>query len=282
MPGGIGSIATGQTPMANAGAQLATSLGTTVAVNAAANTMGSWVQLVASLPNDINGFDLMVENLPGFHGFLINIGIGAAAAEVVLIPQVSVCSVVSGSGHYLIHIPVALPAGTRISAQAQSSSGGSDTCAVSILYGDSALNDLQTFGAPINYGGDPTNSTGTVVDPGTTANTKGFFTQIAAATTVDIAVLQLMVDSLKSLMAGAFLLDIAIGAAGSEQVILPNIVVVNGTGPFNTTGGGTINQQLPLKRINIPAGTRLSARVQSTQTAAANRKLGLSFLGYPA
>lgn len=280
MPGGIGSIATGQTPMANAGASLSTSLGASVAVNSTANVMGSWVQLVAALPNDINGFDLMVENLPGFHGFLINIGIGAAAAEVVLIPQVSVCSVVSAAGHYLIHIPVALPAGTRISAQAQSSAGGSDTCNIAILYGDSALNDLQTFGAPTNYGGDPTNSTGTVVDCGAVANTKGFWTQIGI-TTADIAVLQVMIDSLKSLMAGAFLLDIGIGSSGNEQAIIPNILVVNGSGPNNTTSGGTINQQLPLKRINLPAGTRLSARTQGTQTSAANRKMGISLLGYP-
>lgn len=98
-------------------------------------------------------------------------------------------------------------------------------------------------------------SKGTTVTGSGSTNTKGSYTQITASSPVDAAWMCVCIDKALNASANSILLDIAIGAAASELVIAANLM---GAGR-NTVGGANV-YMLP---CSIPAGTRISARLQS-------------------
>lgn len=108
----------------------------------------------------------------------------------------------------------------------------------------------------------PTIATATVVGSGT-ANTKGSWTEIVASTSVaaDGLVLYIGVTSSATTDTSA-LLDIGIGAAGSEVTVVPNLQV--GWRNSNAGQGQRIEYVLP---VSVPKGSRIAARVQGVQTS---------------
>jgi hypothetical protein len=136
------------------------------------------------------------------------------------------------------------------------------------FFGDKPVNNRNaTYGAVI----DASNATGTLITAGATANTKGAWTQLVAATDFDSDGM-LLTLSIQSAHPYAF--DIAIGASGSEQIIVNNILLrgINGSNYYSSS-------YLP---ITIPAGTRISVRSQSTTASSIGHALvhlfGESFL----
>jgi len=97
----------------------------------AANTKGSWVELIASTANKTVYLIVWARRSAGTPG-LIDIGIGAAASEVVLIPNISPES--AGDG-FVFEGPIRIAAGTRIAARYQNSTA-SDTGAIAIYLGE--------------------------------------------------------------------------------------------------------------------------------------------------
>jgi len=120
---------------------------------------------------------------------------------------------------------------------------------------------MATF--PINDVGQRTETAGANVAGGTgtsftsnaSANTKGSYAQLIAATAFDASMMMLMFSRADGGI--DYLVDVAIGASGSEVIILSNVLVSGGTG-----------QQYYGSQfffpVNIPAGTRLAIRSQST------------------
>jgi hypothetical protein len=115
-----------------------------------------------------------------------------------------------------------------------------------------------------NYAAGPgAASAGTQVNHHTVAHTKNpTFTQLIAATAFDATLVTVIVSS-NNVAAGdsSTLLDIAIGAAASETVIIPNMCA--GWVPAENEAPGPRHYIFPLY---IPAGSRLSARTQSIRT----------------
>jgi len=106
-------------------------------------------------------------------------------------------------------------------------------------------------------GVDTSTTSGVTFTTSGSANTKSSYAQIIASTAVDISWLILSVrqsSSSSSFHAMAF--DIAIGGSGSEVDVIKNVVF---SWPAGDPGNGTI--ALP---IQIPAGTRVSYRVQDS------------------
>jgi hypothetical protein len=103
------------------------------------------------------------------------------------------------------------------------------------------------------------NSRGTDITANASANTKGSYTQLVASTPFDTVMVSLVLGgSFSSSTTGyAFSVDLAVGASGSEQIIIPDAVISaekgGGTGSYANAATFT----LPL---NIPAGSALSAR----------------------
>src|SRR5262245_26983065 len=93
---------------------------------------------------------------------------------------------------------------------------------------------------------------GRTVTAAGSANVKGSFSQLIAVTAADISMLGVTITGATTGVAGAesASVDIAIGAAGSEIIVIPDIVVSSA----NTVVGQFASHILvPLQ---IPAGTR--------------------------
>jgi hypothetical protein len=92
-----------------------------------------------------------------------------------------------------------------------------------------------------------------------TAHTKGSWSQIIASTSNVGTLLRFIVSGVNvSTADSATLLDIGVGASGSETVIVPNLAIGGSAGSFYS---------IP---VEIPSGSRIAARIQgvrSSQTA---------------
>ena len=125
-----------------------------------------------------------------------------------------------------------------------------------------------------NYVGTKANSTTTPLPYDyyscTTTNTKTAWNQLTASAPIDVCLLQLdWYLSWSSTAFGTVAMDIGVGAAGSEKVLIPNLVF--GTGANNGDAFGTL-----VFPVQIPAGTRIAMRFQSSNPTANNFPLGIS------
>jgi hypothetical protein len=103
---------------------------------------------------------------------------------------------------------------------------------------------------------------GVTVTANSSAHTKGAWTELIASTTSNSACLFLRVRSVGVPSTNtATLLDIGTGDSGSETEIISNIAIGGAAGSAADPFG--IYLQVP---IQIPAGTRISARIQSIVT----------------
>lgn len=112
---------------------------------------------------------------------------------------------------------------------------------------------IQNVGRGLNIAGDST-ITGTVtVTASASTNTKGSYAQVFAATAFDTCMIVLQPDDVTvSATNTSTLLDVAIGGAGSETVIINNI-------NLGAWGHGPVF----IAPIYIPKGNRVAMRIQS-------------------
>ncbi len=98
-------------------------------------------------------------------------------------------------------------------------------------------------------------STGTTITASGTANTKGSWTQLIASTSKRAVAITV---SLAWGMGVDMLVDVGTGAAGSEVVLLPNLL--------HPAAGPRLTHFVFM--IQIPSGTRVAARCQSPTASA--------------
>lgn len=99
------------------------------------------------------------------------------------------------------------------------------------------------------------------ISVGATAHTKGAWAQAFASLSSAVGALRLRISASYGITTGnGYLMDIGVGAAGSEVVVASNIAVGGAT---NQTNAGVLID-LP---IAIPAGSRVALRAQSNRTA---------------
>lgn len=106
------------------------------------------------------------------------------------------------------------------------------------------------------------------------ANAKGSWTELIATTGFQAT--GIAVFGRWSTVAGG-ILDIGIGAAGSEQVLVPNLRF-NAKMDSTSTAGHTPAGMSPVFPISVPAGSRISARLQSA-AASATQSVRVVLLG---
>lgn len=237
------------------GAGTATTVGTTLTANAAANTLGTAVELAASTEFDANWILVHAGEFSAAANYLVNIMIGAAT-EQVIIPNLMYVPRKAGQGYSPYKFPVLIPAGSRISANAQSSTGDATMEIQVTLISGTALSG-GTGPSYVSAYGATASSTGTNHDPGAVTNTKGTWTEIAASTDRNHQWLVVAV-SVGDAATGVhnYLFDIGIGAA-TETVLIDNVLL---------TSDGTSDQGIPHVwefPIFVPAGSRLTYRMQS-------------------
>lgn len=251
-----------------------------VTLNATVNhTKTGWSQLIAATAEDSHGFLLSVSCPNGFSALhLVDIGIGGAGSEVVILGNHFFDGRrLSGSGGYEQYfIPLFIPAGSRVAARYQTNLNAEDlNVIVQLMAGDfllpQAYQKIETIGA------DTATSRGTDVDPGATANTKGAWSQLIASSAGDWAGFYLVIGWSDNSAVGVhtrFMIDVGVGAAASEVVLLPdwfaNVEIV---------GDRQVVKQSPVFFIPIPAGARVAVRAQSNNTDATDRIFDLAIYG---
>lgn len=256
------------------GATAGTTLGTTLTAAGSANTKGSYSQLIASTPFTATGVMVSIFRMSANSGrFLVDIAIGAAASEVIILSDLSVGGAGSnGLFNNHVWIPLAIPAGSRIAARASCSTASRTIQAMVHLTGQGLMPGAPCQKAK-HYGADTANTRLTQVDPGTTVNTKGSYVQLVASTDFHGSWLFLDTGSFGGATTDLFwLADFAIGAGGSETIIIPNM---NFSCETAVDGAGAWWYAFP---CSIPAGSRIACRCQCSVNTATERILDASVL----
>jgi hypothetical protein len=217
-------------------------------------------QLVASTDRDACG--LIVHTAPNGStntAMQLKLFAGAAAAEQEFC---HVIATLGGVWTTSIYCPIRVPQGTRISAKSTSSSGFQDLYASITLLRGRSDGPAASRGTPAGVLSD---GNLTDVDAGATANTKGAWTQLEASTARDaIGFTLFMLQDATSAGDARFLVDLAVGAASSEQIILADTpAFFAGFSPGMITLGPIWTP--------IPAATRIAARVACNVNTATNR-----------
>jgi len=243
-----------------AGDSLSASLAATA--SGTANTKGAWAQLWASTAVNSSMLVCMFDDVTVSAtntATLVDIGIGGAGSEVVVIANISV----GGLGHGTTHVfPLYIPAGTRVSIRLQSAVVSKALAGrVSLV---PAVGDQDAAQIVDTYGADTANSKGVTLATPSVAGTKTGWTQIVASTTRDAAwITWSFASNGTNIAAAKGGVDIGYGGAGSEQVLVGNI-------RWEQLGTEAIRHAGFVVPCNIPAGTRLAVRWDSTSTAAAS------------
>ena len=235
-----------------------------------ANTKGSWVELTAASTFDSGALTVNVPYVFEGSDYLIDIGIGPAGSEQVLVSNllVSAGSIGGSTAGVSVRIPLPIASGIRIAARAQATGTSASRFARVGVHLEG--NTAPAGGTLTTIGAATADSGGTPVDPGASDNTKGAWAQLTA--------------SAASALYGAFfafgnqanttrtdcnwLVDIGIGGAGSEQVILADIPVA-----CNSTADSLAPILSALYDISIPEGVRMAARASCTIVDATDRLL---------
>jgi hypothetical protein len=248
---------------------------TTVATGSSANTKSAnWVQLVSSTPY-AGVLQVWMYTINVAAGVLADIGIGSSGNEVVVLRNLAY---ETGNSSYGIKIPtrylcpIVVPAGSRISAKAQSSYTGTINVSMGASIMRSSMFGANTpLGAEATYGAYEANTRGVSIDPGGTTNTKGSWYEITSATTTPIKGFIVGITGYNSSRTNAtWYIDIAVGGAGSEAAVIEDMFCI--ADDTNDTIHPGSSMFYP---ISIPIGTRISARASCTINDATDRLLQL-------
>lgn len=266
----MGLALAGGERIATQGALSASSRGTQITSSASANTKGSYAEIVSSTPNAAAGFVLLLyAESSNNRDHLVDIAIGGSGSEQVIIANLPYCTAGGDSLTMGVYVPIAIPAGTRLAARNQSSSGSQglrvEVVLVDAPWGES-LQRSETEGS------DTSDSGAASVDPGASANTKGSYTQLTASSGIGAkyALIVMGNQAQSARVAAGWLVDIAIGGAGSEQVIIPDIEV----GVLANHGVYAV-LAIP---VRIPAGSRIAARAQCSSNTATVRLIDIAVI----
>jgi hypothetical protein len=230
-----------------------------VTASATPHVKGAWVELVPSTTGDIHLLEVATTGSAtstSATSTLMDIGIGAAASETVIVPNVPM-----GYRRDLMvySIPILIPSGSRIALRCQSAVGSKNPTVFARGY--RSTNGVIPAPYCTTYGADTATSLGVAITAGST-NTKTAWTEITSATTERLGgiVVGLQANGSSAVANGSVLVDIGVGAAASETVVVPNIyVALTSTEQMGTHSGFCY-------AVDIPRGARLAVRYQTSTT----------------
>jgi hypothetical protein len=243
--------------------------------SATVNTKGSWISM-GTLITSCSSFLFRIAYVnagQADYGCSVDIGIGTSGSQFVLMSNINVSLQPAGLGQAAVWqhaIPVGIAQGQQIwvrSAVNVASFTGSVLCWFTpydnsfVSFGECC--GLETLGASATAG------RGTGVTAGTTqSGTKGSYVQLGTATRdyIGFLVNQDMANNTSN--ESGNMLDIAIGAAGSQIVILADLEIYQ--------GGVESPSDFEFVAIPIPAGSAVWGRAASI---APDTSLGLTLYG---
>lgn len=259
-------------------AQEVTGLATCTA-NASNNTKATtYTDVLDPTSIDADGFWLQLKAVTASRDFLVDVALGAASSEVNILDNVLFSS--SGTGSIdvgRVYIPLAIPAGSRISARCQASTGSSQVIVSAVLVRGGLYRALRKRRAT-TYGADTSDSGGTVVDTGASAGSEGAWSVMSAAMTnpIEGAAVMCVGNRLNGARTTTnFRVDLGYGAALSEVELASDA--------WAQAEGGTDIIRQPFVNAfpgRVAAGSRLVVRAQSTITDATDRTFDAVVIGF--
>jgi hypothetical protein len=240
----------------------------TFTCDVAAHTKGAWAELIASTTAESNLLWLkfyLIAISGQATGTLIDIGVGAAGSESVIIGDVAVGSAFLNAPDQAFFVPVNVPAGSRIAVRGQSvRSSQTGTCAVTTVAGPTMPSTVDVLG------------TSTATSVGTLPGSTGAWNEIVASTSKIYRYI-ILVPSGSSASASnvSTIMRLGVGAAGSELIILRLAVQSNTGEVFGMQVLAIPNVRLVDGR-NYPAGSRFAV-----SNAGSNSGFGATLIGVP-
>lgn len=256
VPGGANSFNKVQS---NNSGRPTTTQGTTV--TPAVGSKGSWAEAIPSLDADTFGLLICINGnnvSAGSRNSVVDIGIGAAGSEVVLVPDLiggNAMTYIQNGGGLWYFFPVRIPAGTRVAVRAQGT----------------VVTDFHVFIQAFQQPADPsqvkaaakieaigmTAPQGTSVAPNTTG--EGTWTLLGATTRENwFWQLGAQVQSSDTTHNNnAVHVDLAEGDGTNFRVIMDSVLLST-----NTTEGGVLVPQFINCAKRVPAGRNIYARAQ--------------------
>jgi hypothetical protein len=246
------------------GQLVATSLLTPVAASATANAAGNWVPIYTATPFQasiirvhLGKTGLAVSGSNTQTLLSISTGIGGAEAASMIAQDIAI----GGALAYSVwDFPISVPIGSRLSVSTRSAvASKSVTMGMMVIGGGSTI---ESGYKAVTYGQVTTGSRGTILTAPTALNTPAAWTVITTATTSPARWLLVGVSAPNTTTAvtADLLIDIGIGTAGVEALVLTNIPCAI------ATNGSTCPYPL-LFPVSIPVGSRLVARYRGTSIA---------------
>lgn len=250
----------------------------TATAGGVAHMKGAWTEVISATTEPYTMVSLCIDSPTGSNTIdtsaLLDIGVGAALSEVVVVPNLPV-GYISVGNNIVYRFPLYISKGSRVAIRTQAAVA-LQTVGVVFVFGQ--LPDKgPSPSRVVAMGVSTATSQGVAVSvPGAT-NTKGSWTEIIAATAEPFAGLLIGMQGASDTALGNHdcLLDIGIGAAGSEVVILPDMA-------FRASTNEGFRQGVPganYVRRHIPAGARLAARWATVNTS---NSIDVSLYGVPA
>ena len=172
------SLIGGGSDALEAGYDYTTTDGTTITASSSANTLGSYVELVSAANNDRPINRIIVQCYPdtsvGQGEIMVNIAIGAAASEEIIIPNLFLPTSPTGGNiaMYTFDFPIEIPSGVRISAAVQSSTSN-ETFVVALILMRGALSQSTGLSTVDSIGANTSTTDGVKVDTSGCNNASG-------------------------------------------------------------------------------------------------------------
>jgi len=235
----------------------------TLTANATANLKGGYVEIASSLTNDVYGLSFTIGFVSSVSQTLTDLAVGAVGSE-----QIVIANIMHEPGRVNVSLdaffPLYIPAGTRVSGRCQASVGGV-TVQVAMITVSKGYATWPIYHSVTTYGAATADSGGTQVDPGLTQHTKGNWSQITASTSDVIKAMVGLVGNQANSADATQDYRIDYGIGSPETVLIPDVLM---------RGNGSIDHKSPRAQmfyVNIPSGTRLAVRAQSSNTDGTDR-----------
>lgn len=259
------------------GEDFSSSRGTVLTASATINVKGVWSALGAATGFTYEGFTVYLHRPQPAADYMIDIGIDDGAGNnSILLPDLHFAAFKQADEQNLqMFVPVHVPAGALVVARVASSTA-SAICACLIVGHSANPGGFPGFSRVVALF-TPALSRGINVDPGGTANTKGAWAELTASSSVDVAALFGVVGyngDIARAATASMLLDIGLGAGGSEFVLVPDISF-----GWGTTWDGPNDVFFQPIAAQIAIATRVAARAQCDVTTDSDRDIDLAVYG---
>lgn len=265
------------------GAQAGTSRGKTVTAHATPGTDGAWTELIAATTFEYHKLHLRILPVGAVASrLLLDIGVGAAGSEKVLVAdipydQMNAGSLTRSTSYGYVVLPLYVAQGARIALRAHRSSAASATVDVMLHGEQNSARGLPPFRRCTTYGTVLASAQGTNLDPGATANTLGAFVEIAASLTNPVKQVYFILNRQEAAIGTAdlhWLVNVYRGAAAAEKLEISSLTAQFGASSDHCDGAfaGPFD-------VNWPAGARITMKAQCSSNAAVVRILDACFLG---